>query len=150
MLRLRQIATVGVIILGVCLLLRALQSDYLRFTGRSADYYREFAAACELLLQQHPIGTNDWAYKHGHKLPQNAIQLPRKDPTVPKIIRALGPEDIILSSNRVHIAVGVGRGGFGIVWEQDRGESGWSLRTYAEGLEKKHYEVIKYRPGHGS
>lgn len=70
----------------------------------------------------------------------NSVEISGKDPSLPKIIRALGPEHVTLSSNRVHISVGEGRGGFGILWEQDIGQKGWSLRTYAESLERTHYQ----------
>ena len=146
---LRRIIVAAVLIGGVLLLFCSLQSSYLRFVGKNSSYYRQFAAACDSLLQHRPIGTNDWVYEHGRRSLENSIEVSAKDPSVPKIIRALDPEKIVLSSNRVFIGVGVGRGGFGIIWAQDKGPNGWSLRTCAENLEKTHYETTKlqFQPG---
>jgi hypothetical protein len=141
----RGILIAAVVVGGVILLLYSLQSSYLRFVGKDSAYYREFADACDLLLQQHPVGTNDWVYRHGLRSPENSVQIRVTDPSLPRIIRALGPEEVVLSSNRVFILVGVGRGAFGITWAQDSGPNGWSLRTCAENLEKTHYETTKLR-----
>jgi hypothetical protein len=145
----RGILIVVVVLGGLFLLLYSLQSRYLRFVGKDSAYFRQFAEACDLLLQQHPVGTNDWVYLSGGLPPENSIQLSGRDPSVPKVIRALDPERIIISSNRVWIGVGVGRGGFGIIWEQDRPPDGWGLHTSGEGLEKTHYETTKlqFHPG---
>jgi len=134
----------------VFLLVYSFQSSYVRFVGKDATYYREFAAACDSLLQQHPLGTNDWVYRNGFRSPENSIQISRDDPSLPKMIRALGPEKVVLSPNRVFIGVGVGRGGFGIIWAQDKGPNGWTLRTCAENLETTHYETSKFQLQPGS
>lgn len=140
----RVIVVAATVLGGVFLLLFALQSSYLRFVEKDTAYYRQFADGCDLLLQKHPIGTNDWVMRHGYRSPENSIQLSGNDASLPKIIRALHPENIVISSNRVFVGVGVGRGGFGIVWEQDSGTNGWSLQTFAEGLVKTHYKTTKF------
>ena len=146
----RTILIVFVLLGGALWVLFALQSPYLRFTQRDSAYYRQFADACDSLLQQHPIGTNDWVYRRGVKSQENSIEIFGKDPSLPRIIRALGPDYIVISSNRVFIGVGVRRhafGAFGMTWSQDEGSNGWSLRTYAESLEKTLYETTKFSPG---
>jgi len=140
----RTILVAAILLAAVVLLLYSLQSSYLRFAGKDATYYREFATACDSLSQQHPVGTNDWIYRNGLRSLENSIQLSGRDPSLPKMIRTLDPENVVLSSNRVFIGVGVGRGSFGIIWSQDKGSNGWTLRTCAENLEKTHYETTKF------
>jgi len=121
------------------------RSPYLRFTQKGSSYYREFAGACDSLLGQHPVGTNDWVYRSGRRSSENSIRISPQDPSLPKVIRDVRPDDVILSSKRVWIGIGVGRGAFGIEWIQDTsGTNGWSLRTYAESLEKLLYQTTKF------
>jgi len=141
----RTILIVAFLFGGALLMLVVFPSPYLRFTQRDSSYYRQFASACDLLLRQHPIGTNDWVYRKGVRSEENSIRIQRQDPSLPHVIRALDPDDIILSPNRVWIGVGVGRGAFGIVWIQDTaGTNGWTLRTYAESLQKILYQTTKF------
>jgi hypothetical protein len=134
-------------LVGVFLAFFVFQSPYLRFVGKDNMYYSQFAEACDQVLQQHPVGTNDWVYHEGTRSPQNALRISPHDPSLPKAIRNVSPDDIIVSSNRVWIGVGVGRGAFGIVWEQDEGLNTWSLRTYAESMMKVHYTTTRLLPG---
>ena len=90
----RSIVVAAILLGGVFLLFYSLQSPYLRFVGKDAAYYRQFAAACDSLLQQHPVGTNDWIYRNGDQSPENSIELSGRDPSVPKIIRAVDPKII--------------------------------------------------------
>jgi len=114
--------------------LSLLTSDYLRFMGKDQRYYSDLARACDLVLQQHPLGTNATTLPIvDSDVPYVFIRIPGHDRSLPRIIRDLDPESVIVSSNRVHISVGVGRGGFGITWEPHDG-SHWGIVTYAEGL----------------
>jgi hypothetical protein len=139
----RAIAVLGIILGAGFLLLFSLRSSYLSFVGKDTAYYRQFSTACDSLLEQHPVGTNDWIYRKGHRSRENSIEIPATDASVPKIIGILNPERIVIYSNKVFILVGVGRGAFSIIWAQDKGSNGWTLHTYAENLEKLHYETTK-------
>ena len=91
-------------------------------------YYFEFARACDSVLALYPLGTNEF------------IRIQGKDASVPRIIRNLHPSRITISSNRVHIMVGVTRPGFGISWEPDETKTNcWSINTFAEGLHRVAY-----------
>lgn len=125
--------------------LRFAKSDYLRFMeDRDQRYYSELARACDLVLKQHPLGTNATTVPVvGADTPYVFIRLPGHDPSLPQIIRDLRPKPshITISSNRVHIMAGVSRPGFGIEWEQDELRTNvWVLRTIAEGLVRVAYE----------
>ena len=131
------------IVVGICLIvmcgLSLLTSDYLRFMGRDQRYYSDLARACDLVLERHPLGSNATSVPvDGSDVPYVFIRIPRNDPSLPKVIRDLAPEQVIVSSNRVHIVVGVGRGAFGITWEPRDGPH-WGIFTYAEGLERVAY-----------
>jgi len=117
---------------GFCLLwvymFQFWKSPYLRFMGKSPQYYSEFARACDSMLAQHPNAANQF------------IEIPSADPSVPKIIRNLRPNRITISSNRVHLIVGVGRLGYGISWEpQDGQTNSWAINTFAESLHRVAY-----------
>lgn len=96
----------------------------LQFMSKSREYYREFAHACDTLLQKYPAGTNDF------------IRIASDDPGLPTIIRDLryGVDRVTISSNCVHIVVPAPWHGFGIVWETQGGVGGetWELATYHE------------------
>ena len=115
---------------GFCLLvlsvLERLRPDY-RFTHKDQRYYSEFARACDLVLEQHPLGTNE------------VIRIPDGEQSLPKIVRDLQPRYVTVSSNRVHLIGGDGRG-FGISWEQDEAQTNvWVIKTSGEGLSKTAY-----------
>jgi hypothetical protein len=83
-----------------------LNADYLHFKYRNAKYHASFAEACDLLLTQHPLGTN------------KVITLSVADPSLPAIISALHPQKIGLAPNKVWIGVHDGHiGGLAIIWE---------------------------------
>ena len=105
------------------MLMLPFRSSYLRFMNKSHEYYSELARACESVLLAHPLGTNEF------------IRIQARDSSVPRIIQNLHPERVTVSPNRVHILVGVGRGGFGIAWEPQDARH-WRITTYAESLER--------------
>jgi len=110
----------------VVLVLSCLKSPYLRFIEKDQKYYSDVARACDLMLQRHPLGTNE------------VIQLPIRDVSVPSVIHDLHPSAITLSSNRVHVMVGVRD--VGMSWEALDGDTNsWVLNVYPEGPGKALY-----------
>jgi hypothetical protein len=99
--------------------------QHFAFRHRSPGYYAEFARACDSLLAQHPIGTNE------------IVEIPVNDQSIPSIIRQVHPFRIKLATNWVWIlAWGEGHAdGVGITWEpQNEGQTSvWALLTTAEG-----------------
>jgi hypothetical protein len=104
-----------------------LKSPYIRFTEKDQHYYAEIAGTCDLLLRQHTT-----FYKHSEPLSQqhpktdflwmdtnnvvwDMITLSGRDPTLPKAIRALHPNKILISPNRACICIGV-RPDYTIIW----------------------------------
>jgi hypothetical protein len=81
-------------------------ADYLRFKHKNAEYHASFGEACDLILAQHPLGTN------------RVIELSGTDPSLPTIISDLHPQKIGLAPNKVWIGVHDGHiGGLAIIWE---------------------------------
>ena len=116
---------------AVCLLVGVAlwwtKSPYIRFVEKDQTYYSQVARACDLILEQHPLGTNEF------------IRLPDGDASVPSIIRDLHPSEVTISSNRVHVIVGVRE--FGMSWEAQEGDTNsWVLNVYPEGQGKALYE----------
>ena len=110
----------------VVLFLWSVRSPYIRFMDKSPQYYSDLAHACDSVLAQHPLRTND------------LFKVLGSDSSVPSIIRHLHPSGITVSSNRVYIMVGVRD--FGISWQlQDGRTNTWAMDTFAEGLEKVVY-----------
>jgi hypothetical protein len=114
---------------GLAAAVQFTKSDYLRFMeDKDAHYYSEFARACDSVLMHYPLGTNEF------------IRIPGAETSLPEIIRDLAPSRITISSNRIHIIVGVGRGGFGISWEPDEETTNsWAINTFAESLHRVAY-----------
>ena len=121
------VVLIVVIPAGLALVTPALlKSPYLRFVEKDQKYYSQVARACDAILAQHPLGTNEF------------IGMPGSDSSVPGIIRDLHPSAITISSNRVHVMVGVRE--FGMSWEaQDGDTNSWTLNVYAEGPERVLY-----------
>jgi hypothetical protein len=116
--------------LAICLLavllLQSPKSPYLQFIERDQAYFSQVAEACDVLLRQHPLGTNEF------------IRIEGGDLTIPRLIRDLHPSAIIITSNCVHVRVGVRD--FGMNWEaQDGQTNSWALSIYAEGLGRTLY-----------
>jgi hypothetical protein len=120
-------------------------SPYLRFMARDAAYYSEIVHACDTVLQQHPVGSNDTVTLYGHTMPYT-IKLSAGDASLPKAIRALNPDMILVSTNRVFIEIPPERmGGFTVFWEPDEMRSNyWALQSDGDGLVKTVYE--EWRP----
>ena len=120
----------ALLVLGVCIclivILLPFRSSYLRFMHKSQQYYSELAHGCDAVLAAHPLGTNEF------------IRIPGTDTSLPKIVRDLRPSRVTISSNRVHLMIGQGRGGFGVAWEEDEmRKSGVELCTCWANLMKR-------------
>ena len=95
------------------------KSPYLRFVEKGQTHYSQVARACDLIREQHPLGTNEF------------IRLSGGEVSVPSIIRDLHPSAITISANRVHVMVGVRE--FGMSWEAQDGDTNlWTLNVYPE------------------
>lgn len=105
--------------------------QHFAFRHRSAGYYADFARACDSLLAQHPIGTNQF------------VEVPVFDPSIPSIIRQVHPFRIKLATNWVWIlAWGEGHAdGVGITWgpQSESQTNGWALLTAVEGQTRTIY-----------
>jgi len=110
-----------------------IKSSYIRFMEKDQKYYAKFASACDLILQQHPLGTNATLVPvAGSDAPYVFIRIPGNDPSVPEIIRAWHPSQLTVSSNCVGILVGVRD--FDISWRLQEGDTNsWALSVSGEG-----------------
>ncbi len=99
--------------------------QYFGLQHKSAKYYADFTAACDSVLAEHPLGTNE------------AIKIPVTDPSLPKIITGLRPIRIQVSPQRVWMILGSdSHAGFGLAWEPQMNDTNvWVLHTIAEGLD---------------
>ena len=130
----------GVVVCIVLVALYVLPSPYLRFMGRSTQYYSEIAAACDFVLRQYPVSSND-----SPVLIQGALPISGSDVKLPEVIRSLHPDFLLVSSNSVYIWILPERmGGFGVIWEHDKMRPNhWTLQSNGDGLQKIVYEAAK-------
>ncbi|MDB6020809.1 MAG: hypothetical protein JWQ04_666 [Pedosphaera sp.] len=122
-----------------------MPSPYLRFMDKDITYYTEVAHACDLLVRQHPVSsTNSVELYKGMVLPFT-LRLSGQDASLPKIIKALHPQEILVSSNRLVITIPPERmGGFDVFWKQDDLQTNqWILESNVEGLGKIVYQETK-------
>jgi hypothetical protein len=100
------------------------QPSYRSFMARSQAQYAEIAVACETILSETKpeAGTR--------------VKLRRDDPRLPKAVRELRPTYVDARSDRIYIKMGVGRGSYGIIWQQGRDPKTWELSSDAEDLVK--------------
>jgi hypothetical protein len=116
---------------------------YLRFMHRDTAYYTQVAHACDVIKQQHPVSPYDSVTLSSGLVLPYTLKLSGGDPSLPKIIRALHANPILVSTNRVWMKVAAewGRAGFGLIWEREEMvTNNWALSTAAEGLSKTVYE----------
>lgn len=101
------------------------------FHHRKIEYYKKFGQACDLIMSQHPLGTNE------------SIGLSVTDPSLPKIIRDVNPIKIGVGRTGVSLL----RGGsiqFGIEWAQDLDQTNiWVLSTTCESQNRILYTLPK-------
>src|SRR4051812_43458379 len=115
------LAAVLIVGCALCSVLLPYPSFFI-FRHRSREYYSEFAQACNLVLQQHPLGTNQ------------SLSIPVTDPALPKCIRDMKPINIGIGPTGIAILHG-GDVEFGISWtrDSDSGRSNvWVLTTTCE------------------
>ena len=113
---------VGVIALCVLVLLAVtlFSSRYLRFMAKDKAYFSEVAHACDSILRHHPVSSNDTVTLYGHMSLPYTMKLSGHDGSLPKIIKRLHPDMVLISTNRVLIDIPPERmGGFVITWEAD-------------------------------
>jgi hypothetical protein len=133
----------AVLVCGVAFLAFTLfSSRYLRFMGKDAAYFTEVAHACDSIMVQHPPSSTDSVTLYGHMVLPFTLKLSGSDPSLPKIIRALHADHILVSTNRVFIDIPPERmGGFGVIWERDEMRTNyWTLQSNGDGLVKTVYE----------
>jgi hypothetical protein len=93
-----------------------------KFTHRDVGYYTDFAKACDELLQNYPLGTDEF------------MEIAKTDPSIPEIIRDLQPQKIEITSNHIWMAVEFGRLAFGVSWSPREGMTNpWVITVKNEG-----------------
>ena len=112
---------IAIFVVGLAIFVLNFMPEYFLFRHRSERYYADFATACDVVLEQHPLGTNKF------------IELHAMDSSIPKIIRDLRPAKIKLAPNWVWILHGEGIE-FGITWEQQNQTqtNAWTLSATCE------------------
>jgi hypothetical protein len=133
-------------------------SPYKRFHNRNPDYYSKLAEACDSILLQHPNFTrhSETSGKQGNHTSMRMLwmdasdvlwdrtRLSPSDPSLPDIIRALHPGEILLAPGQVFIGFGVSRLGWAIIWEQDDLQTNkWTLKSNGDGYERTVYVETK-------
>jgi hypothetical protein len=101
---------------------------------KDSSYYSQVAHACDSLLREHPVSSsNSVTLYEGMTFPFT-LKLSGNDKSLPKIIRALHPDCILISSNRVVIDIlPLPHGGFGVIWRQDDLKTNqWILQSNGE------------------
>jgi hypothetical protein len=108
---------------------------YLLFMHRSQGYYARIGKACSLILAKNPVKESDEVKLTSDMIVPDTKKIFADDPSVPSIVRRLGPDFILVSDNRVTISVPLGpmAGGFGIAWWQETAPSyRWDLQAAAD------------------
>ena len=102
--------------------------------NRDQRYYAQVADACsELLVKTLAAPTN------GQTVVLGNIIIGGDDESLPPLLREFHARQIAVGTNRVGIAIGDSRVGYGIVWEPsdyNNTNAPWELATYAEGMRK--------------
>jgi hypothetical protein len=117
---------VAVFIIGLVWFVPTLVNpQYFGLRHKSAKYYADFTAACDSILTEHPLGTNE------------AVKIALTDPPLPKIITDLHPIRIQVRPQCVWLLLGSdSHAGFGLAWEPQYGQTNiWVLHTIAESLD---------------
>ncbi len=134
---LRTIAFIGLalaLLIGFLWLLPTLLNpQYFGLQRKSAKWYAEFTAACDSVLAQHPLGTNE------------TITLSVTDPSLPKIITALHPIMIHVGHDRFWMLLGsYSHAGFGLTWDPQWDNTNvWVLHTTAESVDTVLYSAMR-------
>lgn len=102
-----------------------LNPQYFGLRHKSARYYADLTAACDSIMANHPLGTNE------------VVKIPVTDSTLPKIIKDLSPIKVEVRPQCVWmLLVSDSHAGFGLAWEPQYGHTNlWVLHTIAESEE---------------
>jgi hypothetical protein len=94
-----------------------LLPPYTKFTIKSQRYYHKLADACDKVLVEHPLGTNQ------------VLRVSVMDPTLPKIITDLKPVEIRVEPQSLWMMVfSKTRAGYAVGWEPQQGNTNvWEL-----------------------
>lgn len=99
--------------------------SYPSFINQDKSYYKTIADACEQLRAKTPF-----RLLHGQHISPN-------EAFVPAVVRDLRPSYLVLTTNRVYLMIGEGRGAYGIAWECAAAPPrSCELRAYGEDAEK--------------
>jgi len=119
--------------------------QYLRFMHRDANYYAEVAHACDFILQHRPVTSNDVVRLPGTRTLPFRLKIPGNDPALPKIIRRLNPDFLLVGTNHVSLFIPPEKmGGFGVIWTQDELQTNrWILQADGDGMLKAVYTEVR-------
>lgn len=123
-------------------------SPYRRFHNHEPSYYSGLARACDAVLRQHPdfvrhtaATTNSIIWMDANNTAWDQTRVTSNDSSLPDVVRALHPNEILLAPHRVFMGFGVGRIGWAVIWEQDDTQTNrWRLQSNRDGLVKTVYE----------
>jgi len=135
------VALIALVVLVVMAAYR-LSPTYYGFMMHSQQYYAEIATACDHLIETTPYSTTNTV----GRWPPGVTVLRGDAKSLPPAIRQLHADKVLVGTNRVAIAIGVSRLGYGIVWERspyDNTGKRWDLATAAEGLRRVVYSRNK-------
>jgi hypothetical protein len=135
-----------VLLSGLAFLAFALfSSRYLRFMHKDNTYYSAIAHACDSILLEHPVTSNDVVRFSSHIVVPFRMRISGNDSSLPNIIRQLHPDFVLIGSNYISLTIPPERmGGFGVSWKQDEMRSNyWILESDGDGLVKTLYEEYK-------
>ena len=113
--------------------------------AKNPAYFSEVAHACNLIMEQHPPSSTDSVRLYGNMVLPYTLKLSGRDPSLPKIIRALHADNILVSTNRLYIDIPPERmGGFAVIWERDEVRTNyWTLHSNGDGLDKTVYDEVR-------
>lgn len=102
-----------------------INPQYFGLRHKSAKWYADFTAACDSVLANHPVGTNNR---------MEPFEIPVTDPSLPKIITDLRPIRIQVGTHAIWMLLGSeSHNGFGLTWDPQWGNTNiWVLHTTAE------------------
>jgi len=110
---------VAILIVSWVVSSRIFPPSYGAFVGQNQDCYSKIADACDELRARMPSSLTN-----GSKLRPDVAALPAA-------LSTFRPAFLRVSTNRVVISVGVGRDGYGIIWERE-GPQSWVLKASGE------------------
>ncbi len=101
---------------------------------RSTGYYSQIAHACDSVYQQHPVSSNNIVRFTRLIVVPFRIRLSGNDPSLPRAIKQLNPDWVMVGTNFVSLGIPPERmGGFGVIWKQ-LGQKQWALQADGDGV----------------